>query len=253
MDRLKSKVAIITGAGSGIGRATALLFAREGARVVVADLAVESGQETVRLISQSGGDASFVQVDVSKASDVEKMISTTVSTWGKLDILYNNAGIAEPQVGPITQIAEKDWDTLIAINLKGVFLGIKHAIPEMIKGGGGSIINTASCAGTQSPQGTASYNASKAGVISLTKSAALEYARKNIRVNSISPGPCESNLNPPNVSEALEKQSVCGRLAKPEEVAQVALFLASDESLHVNAANMAIDGGWTASGGPVLI
>jgi len=253
VNRLKNKVAIITGAGSGIGRATAILFAREGAKVVVADLAVESGQETVRLINQSGGEASFVQVDVSKAGDVEKMISATVSTWGKLDILYNNAGIAEPQAVPITQIEEKSWDAVIAINLKGVFLGIKYAIPEMVKGGGGSVINTASCAGTQSPLGTSSYNASKAGVISLTKSAALEYAKKNVRVNCISPGPCESNLNTPSVSETLEKQSVCGRLAKPEEVAQVALFLASDESVHVNAANMAIDGGWTASGGPVLI
>jgi NAD(P)-dependent dehydrogenase (short-subunit alcohol dehydrogenase family) len=252
LNRLQDKVAIITGAGSGIGRATAVLFAREGAKVVVADLDPEGGQETVRLIKESNGEAFFAQADVSKASDVKKMVGLAVSTYGKLDIMFNNAGIPDPDSVPITHIKEENWDKVIAVNLKGVFLGMKYAIPEMVKIGGGAIINTASCAGIQPVRGVSSYNASKAGVINLTKSAALEYVRKNIRINCISPGPCESNLNPPSVSEALEKQSTSGRLAKAEEIAWVALFLVSDESSHITATGISVDGGWTASGGPVL-
>ena len=253
MGRLDGKVAIITGAGSGMGRAAALLFAKEGAKVVVADWVAGDGEETVRMVKEAGGEAIFVQTDVSKAEDVKKMVKTAVDTYGKLDVLFNNAGIAELEMTPTPEIKEENWDKVIAINLKGVFLGMKYAIPEMLKSGGGSIINTASGAAVQPLPGIASYNASKGGVISLTRGTALEYARKNIRVNYINPGPTVSRLNPQWVTEIWEKHSASGRLANPEEIAQAALFLASDESSHVTASGVTVDGGQTASGAPNLM
>jgi len=253
MGRLDGKVAIITGAGSGIGRATATLFAREGAKVVVADWATGDGEETVRTIREAGGEAIFVKADVSKAEDVKNMVKTAVDTYGKLDVLYNNAGIGEVETVPTAEVKEENWDKVIAVNLKGVFLGMKYAIPEMLKSGGGSIINTASSAAVQPLPGIASYNASKGGVISLTRGTALEYIRKNIRVNYINPGPTVSRLNPPRIAEIWEKHSASGRLSTSEEIAQAALFLASDESSHISATGIAVDGGQTASGAPSLI
>jgi len=245
MGKLDGKVAIITGAGSGMGRAAAVLFAKEGAKVVVADWAVEAGKETVRMIKEAGGEAIFVKADVSKAEDVKKMVKTSVDTYGKLDVLYNNAGIG-CEVAPIAECTEDNWDKTIAVNLKGVFLGMKYAIPEMLKSGGGSIINTASQAARRCHPNLSPYNASKGGVISLTRGTAIEYATKNIRINCICPGavatPLLLGFNP-RLLERMKSAIPLGRYAQPEEVAQLALFLASDESSFINGADLVIDGG----------
>ena len=184
MDRLKNKVALITGGGSGIGRATCLLFAREGAKVVIADYVMEGGNETVRQIKAAGGEAAFVQADVSTSADVQNMIATTVKTYGRVDVLFNNAGIEGPSV-KIANYKEEDWDRVIAIDLTAVYLGMKYVIPAMLKQGGGVIISTASVAGLVGFPGSGAYAAAKAGVINMTRMVALEYADKNIRVNCI--------------------------------------------------------------------
>jgi len=255
MGKLDEKVAIITGASSGIGRATALLFAREGAKVVVADNVVSGGEETVSMIREAGGEACFIKTDVSIELDIKGMIEVALDDYGKLDILFNNAGIAEkPAPTHETQVA--DWDRVISINLKGVFLGMKYAIPEMLKGGGGVIINTASLAGVKGVPYQPAYNASKAGVIQLTKTAALEYAAQNIRVNCILPGviwtPMVETRAKDNAGGDAEEGkklfiarglSPAGRLGEPEEVAQAALFLACDDSSFINGVSLPLDSG----------
>lgn len=249
MDRLKGKIALITGGGSGIGRAACLLFAREGAKVVIADYVAEGGNETVRQIKAAGGEAAFVQADVSKSTDVQNMIATTVKTYGRVDVLFNNAGIEGPSA-KIANYKEEDWDRVIAIDLTAVYLGMKYVIPEMLKQGGGVIISTASVAGLVGFPGSGAYAAAKAGVINMTRMVALEYADKNIRVNCICPGIIETPMvdrvlgNRPR--EGVVKAEPIGRLGRPEDIANAALFLASDESSFATGAPFIIDGGYVA-------
>jgi meso-butanediol dehydrogenase/(S,S)-butanediol dehydrogenase/diacetyl reductase len=240
--RLEGKVALITGAGRGIGRATAILFAKNGAKIVVVDIDSNVGEETVNLIKRAGGDAIFVKADVSKAADAEKAVRATIEKYGRLDILFNNAGIELE--GRVEEMSESDWDKLICINLKSIFLCSKYAIPQMLKQGGGVIINTASITGFQGLGHEAAYCASKGGVIALTKAMAVEYAPYNIRVNCICPGPIATRLTSPR--QSIIRKIPMGRLGKPEEIAYVALFLASDESSFVTGHALVADGGMTA-------
>lgn len=248
--RLKDKVAIITGAGSGLGRASAILFAKEGAKVVVAEIVREGGEETVRRVRETGGDATFVQVDVSKAADCEKMVKAAIEKYGKLDIMFNNAGFLGA-VGPLARITEEQWNQVFAVNVTGVFLGTKYAIPEMLQRGGGAIVNTASVGGIIPTRFGAPYCTTKAAVIQLTKATALDYAGRNIRANCILPGVMETNfLNKMGGPERIEqykqiaiRSEPIGRFSQPEEVAQVALFLASDEASFVTGSAVAVDGG----------
>lgn len=251
--RLAGKAAIITGAGAGIGRATAFLFAKEGARVVVADCDPEAGTKTVRLIEENGGAAIFLQVDVSKAADVKRMVERTVEKYGRLDILVNNAGIYTQ--GDVVEAAEEEWDRILDVNLKGVFLCSKYSIPEMIKGGGGSIVNIGSEAGIVGIKNQVAYNVSKSGVIALTKSMALDFALHNIRVNCLCPGRTLTPLvekviaeaqDPESTRRALEEDRPLKRMGRPEEIAAGILFLASDESPYATGSILSIDGGYTA-------
>lgn len=251
--RLAGKVAIITGAGAGIGRASALFFAKEGAEVVVADCDPEEGARTVRLIKGNGGVAIFVQVDVSKAANVKNMVKTTVETYGKLDILINNAGIYAQ--ANVVEVAEEEWDRILDVNLKGVFLCSKYSIPEMIKGGGGSIVNIGSEAGIVGIKNQVAYNVSKSGVIALTKSMAIDFAAHNIRVNCVCPGTTETPLveaalerapDPAAARRAVEEVRPANRLGRPEEIAAGILYLASDESPYATGSILSIDGGYTA-------
>ena len=250
--KLANKVALITGAGSGMGKSAALMFANEGAKVAAVDVAEAQVKETVAEIAKRGGDAIAIRADVSKSEDVKRMIDDTVARFGGLNIMYNNAGI-EGEWNFMSNMSEDQFDRVIAINLRGVFLGMKYALPHLINAGGGSIINQASIAGMIAVRGGAAYSASKAGVIALTRVAALEYGRYNIRVNAICPGAIETPMaqrirqgQPPN-PKAIQRISVLGRMAEPEEIAKVALFLASDDSSFATGAPFVIDGGWTVS------
>ncbi len=251
--RLKDKVALITGAGSGIGRESALLFAREGARVVVVDVDDEAGQETVRLIRENGGEATFVHADVSRAEDVRNMIAQAESTYSRLDILFNNAGIFHPKDGSVLETEEEVWDRVIDVNLKGVFLGCKYGIPALLRAGGGVIINTASFVALMGAAvSQIAYTASKGGVLALTREIAVEFARQNIRANALCPGPVETPLLAELLSDPARRQRrlvhiPMGRFARAEEIAHAALFLASDESSYVNGAAFIVDGGITAA------
>jgi NAD(P)-dependent dehydrogenase (short-subunit alcohol dehydrogenase family) len=254
--KLAGKVAVITGAGTGIGRATALLFAQEGARVVVADYDAKTGGETVALIRDEGGEATFLQTDVSRPADVQAMVRTSVGAYGAIDILHNNAGIDLPQATGVVTTEVEDWDRIIDINLKGVFLCAKQVIPEMISRGGGVIINTASIAGRVPMPQEAAYGASKAGLVLLTKQMARDYAAHGIRVNSVSPGPMEKPMRHrleflQGDQPAFEKrqsfaeQMPLGRMCLPEDIAHAALFLASDEASMITGVDLVVDGGFT--------
>jgi NAD(P)-dependent dehydrogenase (short-subunit alcohol dehydrogenase family) len=245
------KVALITGGGSGIGRASALTFAREGAKVVVADLAIEGGEETVRLIQQRGGEAIFVKTDVARAAEVEALVARAVQTYGRLDCAHNNAGI-EGAAATTVDYAEDAWERVLAINLKGVWLCMKYEIPQILKQGGGAIVNTASTAGLVGYRGGAAYVASKHGVVGLTKTAALEYAKAGVRVNAVCPGAIDTPMmgrltgHRPQRAERMAAAEPVGRMGQPEEIAEAVVWLCSEAASFVTGHAMAVDGGLTA-------
>jgi len=251
--RLSGKVTLITGAGSGIGRETALLFAREGARVVVAEVIDEAGERVAGEIRKAGGEAIFVHADVSEAREAEAMVAETEKRFGRLDVIFNNAGIFPDADGSVVDTDEATWDRVMRVNLKGVFLGCKYAIPALLRAGGGSIINTASFValmGAATPQ--IAYTASKGGVLSMTREIAVEFARRGIRANALCPGPVETPLLAQLLADPARRQRrmvhiPTGRLARAGEIAHAALFLAADDSSYVNGATFTVDGGITAA------
>lgn len=249
--RLENRVVLVTGAGSGIGKASALAFAEEGAKVVVEDLVVEAGEETADTIIEAGGAATFIRADVSKAVEVEEMVNKTVAIYGRLDCAYNNAGVAvSPQLTPDT--AEEDWDRVMNVNLKGVWLCMKFEIPAMLKQGKGAIVNASSMVGLIGLPKRSAYAASKHGVIGLTKVAALEYADAGIRVNAICPAvvrtPLVENIiaSDPEAEAQLLSMIPMKRLATLKEIAEVVVWLCSDESSFVTGHAMLVDGGVVA-------
>jgi len=251
---LKGKVALVTGGGSGIGRATAMAFAREGAKVAVADYVPEGGERTAKEITAAGGEAIFIHADVSVGRQIEAMVSKIVQTWGRLDCAHNNAGI-EGRMANTAECTEENFDRVIAINLKGVWLCMKHEIPQMLKQGGGAIVNTASVAGLVGFRGLVAYNASKGGVVMMTKTAALEYALQGFRVNAVCPGvirtPMVARMLDASTLETytekdLEAAEPVGRMGKPEEIAAAVIWLCSEASSFVTGLPMAVDGGWIA-------
>lgn len=254
MPKLSNKVAIITGAGQGQGAAASVLFAQEGANVVVADVDIKNGESTVKAINESAsaGRAIFVKTDVSQGTEVEALVKAAMNEFGRLDIMYNNAGICPAANVLGCDLSEKDWDDTIAVDLKGVWLGCKYAIPEILKNGGGAVINTGSIWSLQAYPGMVAYNTAKAGVVMLTKTLASEYGKHNIRVNSILPGAIETPMlhewyenadDPKALKKTFDGLHPMKRTGLPEEVAQVALFLASDQSSYVNGQPLSVDGG----------
>ncbi len=258
--RLKGKVAVITGGGAGIGEASAILFSREGARVVVADNNKKNGEETVKRIIKNGGEAIFVKADVSRLKEVKEIFKVTKKKYGSLHILYNNAGIylrgkSDRSDGPVAKIEEKVWDKIIEVNLKGTFLCSKYAIPLIIKSGGGAVINTSSSAGVMGKPKSSAYSAAKGGIIALTRSMAVAYASRKVRVNCIVPCAVvtpmlkETSLKTPGFDKKkfFSDKTPLGRFGKPEEIANLALFLASDEASYLVGGLFVADGGITIS------
>ena len=245
----KGKVAIVTGGSFGIGRATAVAFAERGAKVVVADYVED--HETVKMITDKGREAIFIKCDVSKTEEVRMMVEETINTYGRLDYAYNNAGI-EGMQGATTECTDENWERTIGVNLKGVWLCMKYEIPEMLKQKGGAIVNCASIAGLVGFPGLPAYVASKHGMVGLTKTAALEYAKENIRVNAVCPGVIKAAMIDrfTGKDKAAEKQFVdmepIGRMGEPEEVAEAVIWLCSDGASFVTGDAMAVDGGWIA-------
>ena len=254
--RLESKVALITGGASGIGRACAEMFAREGARVAVSDISLERAQATTQFITSNGGDAIAISGDVSVGDDAQNMVSATVEKFGKLDVLVNSAGVSARNAMPKGSSPEEVWDKVIDVNLKGTYMVSWHAMPEMAKSGGGSIINLSSIMGLVGyPVGMGGgfnpYNPSKGGVLQFTRNLAIDSASKNVRVNCICPGYVETDLTSALTKDAealsrLETLHPIGRLGQPEEIAYAALYLASDESGFVTGTPLVVDGGYTA-------
>ena len=251
--RLKDKVALVTGAGGAIGREAAVLFAQEGAKIIVSDVVDKNGEETVAMIKAGGGMAAFIHSDVSKEADAAAMIAFAEKTYGALHVLFNNAGISHPNDDDILTTPEWIWDLTLSINIKGVAWGCKHGIPALLRAGGGSIINTASFVailGAATSQ--IAYTASKGAVLSMTREIANEFARKNIRANALCPGPVRSPLTDAflNTEERRQRRLVhipMGRFGTAREMANGALFLASDESSFVNGATFTVDGGITSA------
>ncbi|PDW01957.1 SDR family oxidoreductase [Candidatus Viridilinea mediisalina] len=248
MAQFMSKVALVTGGASGIGRATVLAFAQHGAKVVVADMDEAGGNETVALARAANTDALFVRTDVSQAAQVQALIAAAVEQFGRIDFALNNAGIAGNQA-LLADYPEESWDRVIDINLKGVWLCMKYELQQMLKQGGGVIVNTSSTAGQSGSRGVAAYVASKHGVVGLTKAAALEYARKNIRVNAILPGTIHTPLidtftgGDDRIMQQFVEAEPIGRLGRPEEAANAVIWLCSDGASFVTGATLAVDGG----------
>ena len=251
MKRFEGKVALVTGGGSGIGRAACLAFAREGARVVINDIRAEGGEETLRLVREAGGEGIFVQADVSKAAEVEAMVQKAVDTCGRLDCACNNAGIGEP-LRRMHKTSEDNWDRVMDTNLKGVYLCMRAEIPRMLKQGKGAIVNTASLAGLHGLLGQAAYVASKHGVVGLTRSAAIEYATTGVRINCICPGVTATPLithqlkDKPHMEKVYVEMEPIGRLGRPEEIAAAMLWLCSDEASFCVGSIYSVDGGEVA-------
>ncbi len=245
----KDKVALVTGGSFGIGRATAKAFAERGAKVVIADCVEDRG--TLDQITRSKGEATFIKCDVSKPAEVKMMIEKTISTYGRLDFAFNNAGIEGIQ-GATADCTDENWERTIGVNLKGIWLCMKHEIPQMLKQKGGAIVNCASIAGLVGFSGLPAYVASKHGVVGLTKTAALEYAKENIRVNAVCPGVIKTPMIDrfTGKDKVVEQQFVnmepIGRMGEPEEVAEAVLWLCSDKASFVTGDAMAVDGGWIA-------
>ena len=251
--RLSDKVALITGGGSGIGRQAALLFAKEGAAILVVDVNDQAGAETVALVEQAGGRASYCRADVSKGADCAQMVAAAEQRYGRLNVMFKNAGIMHSKDDDAVSTDEAIWDLTLDINAKGVFLGCKHGIPALRRAGGGSIINTASFVarmGAATPQ--IAYTASKGAVLALSRELAVIHARENIRVNALSPGPLRTELLMSFLDTEKKKQRrlvhvPMGRFGEPEEIAKAALYLASDESSYVTGTEFLVDGGLTAA------
>lgn len=245
--RLEGKVAIVTGGSSGIGRATAIAFAREGANVVIAARRTQEGEETVRLAQEAGSEALFVQTDVTKAADVEALVNKTLETYGRLDCTFNNAGVGKST--PLIESSEDEWNSEIDVNLKGVWLCLKYQIPAMLKTGAGAIVNMASIGGgVIGVPDFSAYNAAKGGVVALTRSAAMEYASKGIRINAVSPGIISTEILAGVPEETLEQMTATiplKRAGRAEEVAEAVVWLCSDGASYITGQNLAIDGGYT--------
>ena len=252
--RLSGKVSIITGAGGGMGRTAALMFAAEGARIVVAEFGEAAGDETVQLVRDAGGEATFVKTDVSRESDAKAMVDHAIATFGRVDVLYNNAGVMPEADHSVIDTDVATWDQVMAVNVRGVFLGCKYAIPPMVERGSGSIINIASFVallGCSVPQDA--YTASKGALLALTRSLAVQFGPNGVRSNAICPGPVETPLLMDWLVKDEEAKRIrlarnpSGRFGKPEEIVHVAVYLASDESRWTNGANLVIDGGITVN------
>ena len=250
--RLNGKVALVTGAASGIGRASALAFAREGARVIVADLNVSGGDETVSQIEQAAGQALFVRADVTKTTDVVAMIECAIQSYGQLDCAFNNAGIEGAVGTPISDYDEDNWDQVIDINLKGVWLCMKYELAQMLKQGCGTIVNTASVAGLVGGSFGAAYHASKHGVVGLSKAAAVEYGNSSIRVNAVCPGVIRTEMADRLIQNDMDRELAVtslhpvGRLGTADEVAEAVVWLCSDAASFVTGHALAVDGGFVA-------
>jgi len=259
--RFQDRIVVVTGAGSGIGKATALAFGREGAKVVAADVNAASAQATADQIKGAGGQAESFQVDVSVAADVERMVTTTVERFGRLDVLVNNAGVVF--LLHLTEVPEEGWDWMMSINLKGVFLGCKYAIPQMIRQGKGAIVNMASIAGLRGFSSHTAYGAAKGGVVQLTKALAVESARKGVRVNCVCPATIDTPMLDKDAGRKVPDKATfmqmaakgcpMGRIGRPEEVAAAILFLASDEASYITGVALPVDGGIWAGPPPVTL
>lgn len=249
---LKGKVALVTGGSSGIGRASAMAFGREGAKVIVADVIVDAGVKTVQRMVEAGGDAIFIKADVSKLVEVKMLVARAVDTYGRLDYAFNNAGVAQSVKAPTADYPEEDWDRVMSINLKGVWLCMKCEIQQMLKQGGGSIVNNSSVAGIRGFPGRPAYAASKHGVIGLTKTAAVEYAHAGIRINAVCPGwirtpMVDATINhQPEVEGQIAAMQPIGRIGTAAEVAEVVVWLCSDAASFVIGHCLTVDGGSVA-------
>jgi len=252
--KLNGKVAIVTGAASGIGRASAIAFAREGARVLVADRSQSGAEETARCISADGFETEAIEVDVSSEADVQRMVNKAVARWGRIDVLFNNAGVL--LVKSVEQMTEAEWDHVLAVNVKGAFFAVKHVVPHMRRNGGGSILNTGSIASLAGQVGTPAYSASKGAIALLTKSLALDLGRDRIRVNCICPGITDTPMLREHLGHGAEGEArikarlsrvPLGEILRPEDVARAALYLVSDDSAGITGVLHVVDAGLTAA------